>query len=441
MKRIFPDYTYGPGPRSGCWWDETSPVIDRPPVAEGASFDVVVIGAGFTGLTAALKLAESGASVAVLEAEHVGWGASGRNGGFCCLGGSKASDALLDHRYGKPARLEWRQAEKRAVALVEEIISAKRLDVDRHSDGETALAHRSRDMEGLRDYAGSVRENYGVDPQLYGAGELSAQGMSAGFHGALTVPVGFGLNPRKFLDGLAQAAEDEGARIYHHSPVSSVSRAGSQFSLCVKGSDVRADQIIVATNGYSSENLPDWLSGRYLPTQSNVLVTRPLTQDELQAQGWTTRQMSYDTRNLLHYFRLMPDNRFLFGMRGGIFSGISAEKKARAMVRRDFDRMFPAWVHVDSPSSWSGLVCLSRSRMPFVGQVPGQPGIWAGLCYHGNGVAMGTFSGALLADMISGKTPDICPEAIVQPLRAFPLGAARRLLMLPLYAGLKLLDF
>ncbi|WP_375229527.1 NAD(P)/FAD-dependent oxidoreductase [Roseobacter sp. S98] len=440
MKRIFPDFAYGDGPRSGCWWDETSEMQDRPAVQESAFFDVVVVGGGFTGISAAFHLARAGASVAVLETRYVGWGASGRNGGFCCLGGSKADDGLLDRRYGKPARLEWRQAEKCAVELVDSIITDEGLDVDRHSDGETALAHRARDMKGLRDYARSVQENYGVEPVLHEAHELATQGMSAGFHGALTVPIGFGLNPRKYLDGLAAAAERHGAVVFHGSPVSHISSHGSRRALDVNGCTVTAEQVIIATNGYSSEDLPDWLAGRYLPTQSNVLVTRPLSPAELDAQGWTSRQMSFDTRNLLHYFRLMPDNRFLFGMRGGIFSGPLAEHRARRSARRDFERMFPAWADAETEASWSGLVCLSRSRMPFAGLVPGAPGIWAGMCYHGNGVAMGTFTGKLLADLISGRQPDLEPKIVGDPLQIFPFGGARRLFMLPLYAGLQLLD-
>jgi glycine/D-amino acid oxidase-like deaminating enzyme len=201
-------------------------------------------------------------------------------------------------------------------------------------------------------------------------------------------------------------------------------------------STVEAEQIIIATNGYTSEDVPGWLAGRYMPLQSTVLVTRPLTPEELRAQGWWSDQMSYDSRNLLHYFRLMPDRRFLFGMRGAVLTGARAEARARAGTRAHFERMFPAWAHVESRHSWSGLVSLARRKVPFLGEVPGQTGLWAAMCYHGNGVAMGSYAGRMLADLLMGRQIPDCPSVMREPLARFPLGGARRLLMPPLYARL-----
>lgn len=177
-----------------------------------------------------------------------------------------------------------------------------------------------------------------------------------------------------------------------------------------------------------------------MPGQSNVLVTRPLTDAEIAAQGWYSDQMSYDSRHLLHYFRLMPDRRFLFGMRGGLLSGPAAESRARHRVVRDFARMFPAWAHVDVPHMWSGLVSLARDRLPFVGEIGSESGVWAGLCFHGNGVAMGTYSGNLLAELILNQKPYLYPAALRGPFRTFPFGRKRRVTMLPIYAGLMLSD-
>jgi len=198
---------------------------------------------------------------------------------------------------------------------------------------------------------------------------------------------------------------------------------------------------LIATNGYSSEDMPDWLAARYLPTQSAVLVTRPLSEGELAAQGWTSDQMAYDTRNLLHYFRLMPDRRFLFGMRGGLMSSAWSERQVHERVRGDFEAMFPAWKEVPSPNHWSGMVCLSRNRVPYVGPVPERPGMFAGLAYHGNGVAMGSYSGRWLADLVLGRDPEVIyPTPMHEPMGRFPLGRARRVLLPPLYAALRVLD-
>ena len=441
MTRIYPDYVYGAGPRTGCWWDETVSKQSRRAIVGEASVDVAIIGAGFTGLSAALHLAQDGVSVAVLEAETTGWGASGRNGGFCCLGGSMQSDASLDRDFGVSGRIEFRQAEKAAVECVEALLSAHDIDVDRHSQGETELAHRPKDMTALRAKARRINENYGVEPIIFGPEDLAGLGMNGPFFGGLTIPIGFALNPAKFAAGLAGAAEKAGASIFERSPVINMERLPRGHRLVTPSGNITARHVVIATNGYSSEELPPELAGRYLPSQSNVLVTRPLANDEIMAQGWSSDQMAFDSRNLLHYFRLMPDRRFLFGMRGGLLSSPPAEGRARARVLRDFKRMFPAWADVDVPHNWSGMVCLSRRKLPFVGEIDRKSGLWAGLCYHGNGVAMGTHSGALLAQLIQGKAPANYPPASQSFLQRFPLGAARRALLPAAYAYYGLADY
>lgn len=178
-----------------------------------------------------------------------------------------------------------------------------------------------------------------------------------------------------------------------------------------------------------------------MPTQSSVIVTRPMTQSELGAQGWTSGQACYDTRHLLHYFRLMPDNRMLFGVRGGLMANAGSEGRALRRARADFDAMFPAWREVETPHGWSGMVCIARDRMPFVGPIPGAEDVFASLCYHGNGVAMATYCGALLADLVQERRPDrIYPQAVQRPLAKFELGRFRRAVMPIAYAGFALSD-
>lgn len=441
MKRIYSDFAYSDAPRNGCWWDETCEIPERVSVQGDMQCEVAIVGGGFTGVSAALHLAEAGVDVAVLENRYVGWGASGRNGGFCCLGGGMLEDAALDSKFGRDGRLEWRRTEVAAVHLVEEIIDRFDIDVDRHSDGETQLAHRPRDLEDMRGSVDRYAENYGIKARITEAADLAAEGMNAGFHGALTIPVGFGLNPRKYITGLARAAEAAGATIFHDTPVTNVVRNGDGFRVTTPHGIVTADRVIIATNGYSSEDLPEWLAGRYMPTQSSIIVTRPLTQSEMGAQGWTSGQAAYDTRHLLHYFRLMPDNRMLFGVRGGLVATDGSEARAMRRARADFDRMFPAWAGVETPHSWSGMVCIARNRMPFVGEIPEMPGVFASLCYHGNGVAMASYCGALLADVVRGKTSErIYPQVVQRPLAKFELGRYRRAVMPFAYAGFALSD-
>jgi len=441
MRRIFPSFAYSAAPRAGCWWDHTCDLPRFSELTEDHSCDVAIIGGGFTGVSAALHLASAGVKATVLEMNTLGWGASGRNGGFCCLGGSKASDARLDATHGRGARLEYRSAEAAAVHLVEKLLQTHQIDVDRHSNGETALAHRERDVAALARSVAGIQENYGVEPQLHSRSDLAQLGFGGPFFGGMSIPLGFGLNPRKYLGGLIRAASINGAVFFENTTAGKIERrAAGGYQITTAKGTVTAEQVIVATNGYSSETIPEWLAGRYMPTQSSVMVTPPLSDADLDAVGWTSMQMSYDTRNLVHYFRLMPDRRFLFGMRGGLLSSPGAEASAHRRLRRDFENMFPQWRHVPSDHRWSGLVCLARNLTPFVGPIPRQPGLWAGMCYHGNGVAMGTLSGAILAQLVQGKQPEHYPKVMQGQMKRFPFGAARRGLMPFVYAGLKIAD-
>ncbi len=441
MTRIFGAYAYGDTPIDACYWAEAVPeaTLSRPPLQGAVTADVAVIGGGFTGLSAALNLARGGASVVLLESRFPGWGASGRNGGFCCLGGSKLSDRALDARVGRDGRLAWRRAEKASIDWVATFLRRHGIDADTHSNGETMLAHRPGFARFEAD-AKSIEENYGVTPVITGKDALADAGMNAGFHGAITIPIGFGLHPRKYLAGLLQAAEEAGAQVHGDSPVAKIDSVAGRHRVSTAQGHVDCKSVILATNGYSSEDLPEWMAARYMPAQSSVIITRPLTGAERAAQGWTSYQASYDSRRLLHYFRLMPDNRFLFGMRGGLLASPRSEAGIKRLIRRDFEAMFPAWRHVETPHYWSGMVCLSSSFAPYCGEVPGRPGMFAGFAYHGNGVAMGSYTGALLADLVLGKHAMERPAIMQKPPARFPLGRLRRAGMFPAYAGFWLRD-
>lgn len=437
MTRLYEPGAYGP--QRACFWADTVVTAPWSRLEADLRCDVAVIGGGFTGLNAALHLAQQGVSVVVIEAEHAGWGASGRNGGFCCLGGAKAPELLLRNRFGERAPRDWARTEIAAVDHVASLINRYGWDVDRHSQGETLLAHQRRKFDDLQAKTEDSAAAYGVAPTIHTADDLRAKGLGGPWFGGVTLPIGFALNPRKYHAGLAEAASDAGAQVFAETPAMGLRRNGSFWHIDTPRGRVSSETVIFATNGYSHEDLPPWLCGRTLPVQSSVIVTRPLTPAEQVAAGWWSAQMAYDTRLLLHYFRLLPDGRFLFGMRGGLRATAAAQARLSQRIRRDFVRMFPAWAGVEITHEWSGLVCLMRNLVPFVGAVPEQVGLFAALGYHGNGVAMGSYAGRLVAESVLG-TPLDAPAWLAALPPRFPLGRYRRLLLAPAYLGAEMLD-
>ena len=428
LRRIYEDLAYGPRPLRDRFWPTT--IVTPPPeysaLHDDTSCEFCIIGGGFTGLSAALTLAQSGADVVLLDANIPGWGASGRNGGLVAVGGSKLDDEDIIRKFGAQDAQVYFDAERAAVDLVEQYLDRYQLDVDRHSNGYTMVAHRPSAIESIRSYAESYRTRYGLAHEFVPQEEMATHGLnSPDFCAAVHLPIGFALNPLKFLLGLTRAAEAAGVRMHSNTPVTQITQDNGHV-LHTPRARVRARKLLIATNGYSSENLPRAFAGRYLPVQSNILVSRPLSEAELAAQGWTSRQMVVDSRTLLHYFRLLPDNRMLLGLRGSVRVNEASITATRAKARADFDRMFPAWQQVETPYFWSGLICMTRNLVPFAGAIPGLPNAWAALGYHGNGVPMAPYGGALIADMALGKSTRAHPNLMKQPLRRFELGRWRR---------------
>ncbi len=439
LKRLYETAACTPDGAIGSYWETTAPTMagDFVRLSGDQTCDVAIIGSGFTGLSAALRLAgHHGRDVVVVDAGYPGWGASGRNGGFCCVGGDKLSDAAMRRRYGDAETSKYRHAQFEAIDLVADLLKTHAIDADAEHGGELQLAHKAGRLGALQEEADAVRREFGFDARVFDRAGLEAFGASGPeFHGGILFPKGFGLNPMKYVQGLARAAAAAGARIFAHSPVERLDLEDGRHRLEVPGGSITARSVIVATNGYSSENVPREFAGRLLPVLSNILVTRPLSDGELAAQGWSTSIMSFDTRNLLHYFRLLPDRRFLFGGRGGTDAGIGAQASMHALLRHDFERMFPAWSGVEDTHFWSGLACLSYRRVPCIGTIGSHKSAWAGLAYHGNGVSMGTWTGRRLGDLAAGSSSLEEVPAVMRgaPVR-FPFPALRLTYLKAAYA-------
>ena len=402
------------------WAATAAPLPPCPPLTGAARADVAIVGAGYAGLNAALELVERhGMDVAVLEAGQPGWGASGRNGGFACRGGARLSPAAMAGRFGAGAAAEWDAFERAAVDRVRDNLNRYAIDAEPGPEGELCLAHSPRAARSLAAGAGPGEE-------WLAPADLAARGLRAsGTHGGLLRPLGFPIHPLEYARGLARAAQEAGVRLHGDGPVTGLGRAAGDWVLHTPRGQVTAPRVLIATNGYSDEALPPFLRGRILPVLSAILVTRPLTGDELAAQGWSSRIMAYDSRRVLHYFRLLPCGRFLFGGRGGVSAAPDALAAFHDVLRAEFDAMFPAFAGAETAHYWSGLVCLTGNATPFCAEVPSAPGLYAALGWHGNGVAAASEGGRRIAAALAGGANPAPAVTQVAP-RRLPLPFLRR---------------
>ncbi|WP_373506179.1 NAD(P)/FAD-dependent oxidoreductase [Aestuariivirga sp.] len=412
------------------WEASADPLgLDTPALASDEACDVAIIGAGFTGLSAALELAGQGLDVRVLEAGHVGWGASGRNGGFACIGSHKLSYGKMIRTYGLDATRAYYRAMAESVDLVRDLTIRHGIDAWAGSDGEVTLAHLPSRAAELQDDQAFMKSTFGEDTELLAVEDLKERGIwGPQFFGGLKAHTGFGIHPLNYARGLAQAAAKAGARIHGRSQVTRWEERPDGHLLTTAGGTLQAKHVIVATNGYTPEDVSTRHAGRIMPALSSIIVTRPLSEDERRAQGWTSSLMAFDSRKLLHYFRLLPNGRFLFGGRGGTDASDKGGAAYRPLLAGAFNQLFPEWRNVEITHYWRGFVCLAYDLVPYVGTLDERETVWTAIAYHGNGVAMGTWCGRAVARMLTKRAArEEVPNVLTRRLARFPLPAFRPL--------------
>jgi taurine dehydrogenase large subunit len=407
------------------------------PLAADRTVEVAVIGAGYTGLAAAHRLAGThGLDTMVLEAHRVGWGASGRNGGFASMALGKIGLAERIRSWGLEAARRSIRVGLEAVETVRELIATERIDCAPQPPGYLYVAHTAARVEELRQRAALYRDPLGYDGvTVLDRGALEGEGYLRGpeAHGAIRLRDGFGLHPMRYVRGLAEAARRRGARLCDRSPVVGWRREGGWHVLATPGGAVRARRVVLATNGYTPEGLHPFFRGRTLPATSNIIVTRPLTAAEWREVGMLTTGVYSDTRTLLFYWRRLPDDRMLFGGRAGLVNSEASLARRRRWLEAAMAVKLPSLAGVGSEWFWHGNVCLAYDFTPHVGTADGDPTVAYAMGYMGSGVAMATYGGGLAADLAAGKDVPRDTPLTGAGLPRFPLPALRRLYLAGAY--------
>jgi glycine/D-amino acid oxidase-like deaminating enzyme len=367
--------------------------------------DVAVIGAGFTGLSAARTLAQRGAKVAVLESETIGWGASSRNGGMV-LTGLKLGVNQLISKYGRELTRRMYAASLETIDCVERIIREEVIDCDFSRCGHLEVACKQKHFDDYARQADVIAREFNHQLHVVQKHELNAEIGSKIYYGGMVDEISAGLNPARYVAGLGRAAMKAGAEILEHTRVESLQRESSQgeagWKIATSRGMLWAREIFVGTSGYTSRATPA-LQKRIIPIGSFIITTEVLP--EALAQELSPRnRMIYDSKNYLYYYRLTPDRRMLFGGRAAFFpENDQTIRRSAEILRRGMIDVYPRLRDAKIEYVWGGTLDFAFDIMPHAGQIDG---MYYAFGYAGHGVAMATYQGQKMAELIAGDKPE-----------------------------------
>lgn len=393
------------------WTDTANPAPARPALTGQATADCVVIGGGFTGLSAALHLSEAGQKVVLLEAETPGWGASGRNGGQVNPG-LKDGPTALTTRFGSDLGGRMARLSGDGGALVFDLIDRHGIACDAAQTGWVRAAHTSKALAKLQAVAAEWR-SIGAPVDDLEARELAHLLGTPAYVGGIIDRRGGNLHPLNYALGLADAAERSGAVIHGDSRVTTIAPDIETVTVSTSGGEVVARSALICTNAYTSD-LADPLGRSLVPVTSIQVATAPLSSNvaaSILPQGHAIS----DTRRLLVYFRKDAQGRFVIGGRGALKD--NDVRQRQVALRKAACKLFPQLEGVDWTHAWGGNVAITRDHLPGLHLVA--PNIMAGLGYNGRGVAMATVMGTVLAKWASGADPAALDFPITRA-RSFP---------------------
>jgi glycine/D-amino acid oxidase-like deaminating enzyme len=383
------------------------------------SVDVAVVGAGFTGLSAARALAKRGVRVAVLEAETFGWGASSRNGGMV-LTGLKLPIPTLISRYGAETVRRMYAASLASIDCVEKIVREENIACDFSRSGHLEVAVKQSHFDDYARSAALIRREFDHTLRIIPKNEMRGEIGSDIYFGGLVDETSAGINPARYVAGLAQAAQRAGASLHDHTRVlkidSQTANGARKFFLQTSRGTLTSREVILASGAYTTNATPA-LRKKVIPIGSYIIATEILP-ESLAREVSPRNRMIYDSKHFLYYYRLTPDRRMLFGGRAAFFpENENTVRQSAEILRRGMIHVYPQLRDAKVEYVWGGTLDFTFDVMPHAGKI-GE--MYFSVGYAGHGVAAATYLGTVLAGVICGDPNDIPFDGI--PFRAAPIG-------------------
>ena len=402
MKNLYHSDIYKFNTPVKSYWEETSnEKLNLEKLTKNINCEIVVVGGGYTGLLCAINLIENyNLDVILIEAGKIGWGASSRNGGFCSFPPIKTSFKKLQKIYGKEETKRFFRNAVEGSNYTKDIISNYNIDCDVTGESNFIVAHHPNKFKQIKEQAEVYKSEFGIETEIYSKEEFNKFGHGGNEQfGALSYKPGFAINPLKFVNGITKYALSKKLKIFEHTLVDKINKNNGYYTLKSKEGSVKAKKVVVATNGFYQEGLVPQLNSRILPVISNIIVTRKLTDKEIDLHNFKTFSPIVNTKNLLYYYRKLPDNRILFGTRGDFIGSDQSNLDRAKIMEKFFKNIFPDWANISIDYNWRGLIAMSQKLTPSIGKIENEE-IYYGFGYHGVGVSSAPWTGNQLSKLV-----------------------------------------
>ena len=402
------------------YWLET---VSAPPVPSARDLpenaDVVIVGGGFCGLAAARALAKRGVNAAVFEAETFGWGASSRNGGMV-LTGLKLPVPTLIKRYGRETVRKMFAASLESIEYVEQIVREEHIECNFSRSGHLEAACKQAHFDGYEESAALIQREFGHERRIVSKKELRSEIGSDIYFGGMVDETSAGLNPARYVAGLARAAQRAGACLHDHTRVEKIDAESNngtrRFRVRTSKGTITAREVLLCSGAYTTEATPT-LRKKIIPIGSYIIATEVLPAALAQELSPRNR-MIYDSKHFLYYYRLTPDSRMLFGGRAAFFPETeNTVRRSAEILRRGMIGVYPQLRDTKVEYVWGGTLDFTLDVMPHAGKIDH---MYFAAGFAGHGVAAATWFGAKLAGLVCGE-PDTIPFDGI-PFHAAPIG-------------------